>query len=165
MKKIITMMFILLMSITVVSAAQEMDLSPDTIGIAPGDEGYVTVTVTKDGVVQPNKELKIEYTCSEESGDETICDAIDTPNPGDMSVTVTSPTDANGQATVTIRMSANPTTPKYHYKVVSIADSTGAWATVESSGALGTVLIPEFTTIGAAVVLLGAGLYSLKKRK
>lgn len=160
MKKMVVSLVILMLGLVgVVSAFQQISLNPQTIGIPPGGTDTVIATVLDGGVPVGNTTITIFQKCEELGGNANICDNGDDFATTEITVTVTSPTDVNGQATVTIQV-ANNANGKYHY-LVKTPDSLGVWGAAST----GTVLIPEFTTIGAALVLLGAGWYVIRKRK
>jgi len=158
MKKLfgILALFVLMVSSVV---ATDMDITPDFTTMAPTDVEVVDVCITKSsGGPYVGVALVIDTYCKDLNSNE-ICDAADLTGPADFTPVVTStPTDVTGCGQVTLTtVAAAP--GMYAYKV------NGMDAGAEVASEHGLVLVPEFTTIGAGLVLAGAGLYMYRKRK
>ena len=138
--------------------ASDLDLDPQVTTMAPTDVQTVDACIT-DAFNNPfvGVTLVIDTYCQDFDNNQ-VCNAGDSLFPVTFTPTVTaSPTDALGCGEVTLTTSsASPGT--YVYKV------NGEVAEVEVASESGLVLVPEFTTIGAGLVLAGAGAYIYRKR-
>lgn len=160
MKRIALLGMILILALAgAASAARDISLNPPSIGVPPGGTGYVTATVVDETGPVSGATVTIFQKCEELAGDPDYCDTGDDFSTTEIAVSVTSPTDANGEATVTITIDSSAD-GKYHY-LIKTPDSLGIWGAAST----GTVVLPEFTTVGAALVLLGAIVFAIKKRR
>ena len=157
MKKIGVLLAVLVLMASSVLATN-LVITPDLVTMDTTDVEVVDVCLTKSGgSPYVGADLVVEIYCMDLNGNE-VCDPLDTSFPPDFSAVVTStPTDAAGCGDVTLTTSsATPGT--YAYKV------NGEDAGVVVASEHGLVLVPEFTTIGAGLVLAGAGYYIYRKR-
>lgn len=140
--------------------AVDMEITPDLITMGTTDVQTVDVCVEQSGgAPYVGVDLVIDTYCRDLNGNQ-VCDyGPDVPLPAGFSAVVSStPTDGAGCGEVTLTTSsATPGT--YSYRVNGIYG--GAFVDSES----GLVLVPEFTTIGAGLVLAGAGAYMYRKRR
>jgi len=164
MKKVIMLLTMAIIMMGSVFAALQFGLSDYLVEMGKGDSKTVTITATNNGVPVANVGLDIYQFCREESGSAYSyrCDSGDTLSPSELKVTVDPKTDGSGQATITIKHDGSNNIGNYHYTVCTTVDNKcyrgGASVT-------GDVSIPEFTTIGAGLALIGACSIYLKKRK
>ena len=138
--------------------ATNLVITPDLVTMGTTDVEVVDVCLTKSGgAPYVGADLVVEIYCKDLNGNE-VCDAGDISFPADFSAAPTAtPTDATGCGEVTLTTSsASPGT--YAYKV------NGEDGGVKVASEHGLVLVPEFTTIGAGLVLAGAGYYMYRKR-
>ena len=139
--------------------ATNLVITPDLTTMDTDDVQVVDVCIKKSGG-DPlvGADLVVETYCRDLNSNE-VCDGGDVTLPAGFSAVVTSsPTDGSGCGEVTLTTSS-ATPGVYAYKVNG--EDTGVLVASEH----GLVLIPEFTTIGAGLVLIGAGLYMYRKRK
>ncbi|MBI2558029.1 hypothetical protein HYW20_01795 [Candidatus Woesearchaeota archaeon] len=139
--------------------ATNLVLDPDLVTMGTTDVEVVDACLSQSGGAPwVGADLIVETYCRDLNSNE-VCDAVgDITFPAGFSAVVTStPTDATGCGKVTLTTSsATPGT--YAYKVNGM---TGATVVASEHG---LVLVPEFTTIGAGLVLAGAGYYMYRKR-
>ena len=137
--------------------ASDLDLDPQVTTMAPTDVQTVDACIT-DAFDNPfvGVTLVIDTYCQDFDNNQ-VCNAGDSFFPGTFTPTITgSPTGLDGCGEVTLTTSLASGT--YVYKV------NGEFASVEVASESGLVLVPEFTTIGAGLVLAGAGAYMYRKR-
>ena len=139
--------------------ATDLELTPEFVTMAPTDVEVVDACITKSsGGPYVGVALVIDTYCQDLNGNE-VCDGGDLTAPASFTPVVTStPTDGAGCGQVTLTTSS-AAPGMYAYKV------NGMDAGAEVASEHGLVLVPEFTTIGAGLVLAGAGLYMYRKRK
>ena len=138
--------------------ATNLVLNPDLVSMATTDVRVVDACITKSGG-DPlvGADLVVETYCQDLNSNE-VCDAGDISFPAGFSAVISAtPTNASGCGKVTLTTSA-ATPGTYAYKV------NGQTGGITVASEHGLVLVPEFTTIGAALVLAGAGAYMYKKR-
>ena len=137
--------------------AATLTLVPDVVTMTPTDVKVVTACLDEGGAPLVGKTLNITTWCKNLNGN-TVCDGADSFFPAEFTPSVTlTPTNASGCGEVTLVTSA-ASGGEYRYRV------NGLDAGVEVAAATGVVLIPEFTTIGAGLVLAGASYYMYRKR-
>ncbi len=161
MKKAIGISAVLVLLLASAAMAVDMVITPQLIHLDYTDSKDVTVCVYKaDGSPYANLALSITAQCQDLNGDEVCSPAEDGNAAAIFNAAVkTSPTDANGCGEVTLTTNnAQGGTFAYH-----VNSMTGAGAYVDEEA--GLAYIPEFTTVGAALVLLGAGAMVLRKKR
>jgi hypothetical protein len=139
--------------------ATDLDLTPQVASMTPTDVEVVDACIT-DGFGAPfvGVTLVIDTYCQDVDTNQA-CNAGDIFAPAQFTPTITaSPTDAAGCGEVTLTTVSAPA-GQYVYKVNGVVAS----AEVASESGI-VVLVPEFTTIGAGLVLAGAGAYMYRKR-
>ncbi len=140
--------------------ATNLVLDPDLVTMATSDVKVVDACIqASGGGPLVGADLTVEKYCKDEDSDGG-CDGgiVDTMFPvSDFTAVVTStPTDAAGCGKITLTtITAAPGQYAYHVN--------GAKGSIEVKE-IGLVLVPEFTTIGAGLVLAGAGYYMYRKR-
>jgi|SRR3989338_2889307 len=154
----LSMMFILMAGFVL---ASDLDLNPQFTTMAPTDVKIVEACITEDGlsgtVPLVGIDLSVTVWCLNVNGN-TVCDGPDLFFPATFTPVITQdPTNASGCGEVTLTTSG-AAGGEYRYRV------NGMDAGVEVASETGIVLIPEFTTIGAGLVLAGAGYYMYRKR-
>ncbi len=139
--------------------ATDLNIIPDLVTMSPSEVVVVDACIeATGGGPLVGADLTVEKYCRDNDLD-TACDdgTNDDLFPGDFSaVPLSTPTDATGCGTIKLTTSG-ASGPQYAYHVNG---DKGAIHVEES----GLVLIPEFTTIGAGLVLAGAGFYMYRKR-
>ena len=138
--------------------ASDLVLTPDLVTMATTDVKIVDACLSHAGGAPfVGADLVIDTYCQDLDSNE-VCNAGDIIAPIGFTPAVTAtPTDGTGCGQVTLTTSsATPGT--YVYKV------NGQTSGVTVASESGLVLIPEFTTIGAGLVLAGAGAYMYRKR-
>ena len=158
MKSIIAILAVFLLTASSVLAT-DLDITPDLVSMATTDVEVVDVCIKKSGG-DPlvGADIVVETYCRDLNSNE-VCDGADVALPAGFSAVVTStPTDGSGCGEVTLTTTA-ATPGVYAYKV------NGEDGGVLVASEHGLVLIPEFTTIGAGLILAGAGFYMYRKRK
>ena len=138
--------------------ATNLVLNPDLVTMATTDVKVVDACLSQSGGAPlVGADLVVETYCQDLDSNE-VCNAGDVSLPAGFSAIVTAtPTNASGCGQVTLTTSsATPGT--YAYKVNGMTGST----IVASEH--GLALVPEFTTIGAGLVLAGAGAYMYRRR-
>ncbi len=160
MKRVLSVLALLVLMASQVLAS-DLDLDPEFTTMSPSDVKTVDACITEEG---PSGEvplvgiaLEVSVWCKNLNGN-SVCDAGDILFPLSFAAVVTeTPTDATGCGEVTLI--TGPTADgEYRYKV------NGKEAGVVVASETGIVLVPEFTTIGAGLVLAGAGFYIYRKR-
>ena len=157
MKKIFSFLALFVLMASSVLAT-DLELTPQVASMAPTDVEVVDACII-DGFGNPfvGVALVIDTYCQDVDTNQA-CNAGDIIAPAEFTPTVTaSPTDATGCGEVTLTTVSAPA-GQYVYKV------NGIVASAEVASESGLVLIPEFTTIGAGLVLAGAGAYMYRKR-
>ena len=138
--------------------ATNLVINPDLITMDTTDVQVVDAClVHSGGAPYVGADLVVETYCKDLNSNE-VCDAGDDLVPLGFSAVVSStPTDVTGCGKITLTTSG-ASAGTYAYKVNG-EDSDIVVATEH-----GLVLVPEFTTIGAGLVLAGAGAYIYRKR-
>lgn len=137
--------------------ASDLDLDPEIATMAPTDVKIVTACITEGGAPLVGIDLNVTIWCKNLNGN-PVCDGADSLFPVEFTPVVTKdPTNASGCGEVTLTTVA-ASSGEYRYRV------NGLTAGVEVAAETGIVLIPEFTTIGAGLVLAGAGYYIYRRR-
>ena len=154
-----------LLVITSASAALYMEVNPSNVNIPVLGSSQTTITVCTDGSCTTKvsgRALAVQEWCKELGGDPLTCDSGDAMSTSEISVSVATPTDGNGESIVTLTHNGGGQ-GQYHYTICDDEQS----GSCQDGGAsvTGDAYIPEFTTIGAGLVLLGAGAFALKKRR
>ena len=135
-----------------------MQLTPDVVSMGTTDSKLISVCVTQGGLPVVGQPLAMDTYCKDLNTN-GACNAGDVFFPGDFSAVVTqTPTNASGCGQVTLT-TTGAVPAQYAYTV----NGTSGGVTVDSAS--GLVLVPEFTTIGAGLILAGAGAYMYRKRK
>lgn len=140
--------------------ATDLDITPDLVTMSATDVVVVDACLKQSGgAPQVGADLVVETYCKDLNSNE-VCDyGPDTAFPAGFSAVVTStPTDVTGCGKVTLTTSG-ASDGTYAYKVNG---KDGGVVVASEHGVV--VLIPEFTTIGAGLVLAGAGAYMYRKR-
>jgi len=159
MKKIlgIAALFVLLASFV---SAVNMVITPQVVHLDTTDSKDVEVCVTKSNASPyAGLDLSITSICQDLNADE-VCSPSENGNAVGIfdAVVKTSPTDASGCGKVTLS-TTNAPGGTFAYSVLS--QNAGVVVDEET----GLAYVPEFTTIGATLALVGAGLYIYKKKK
>ena len=142
--------------------ATNLVLTPEVTTMDTTDSQDITACVTEGG--DPlDVDLVVETYCLDVDNDGGCFTAADL-DPTELGSTFTAvatdtPTGADGCGTIHLATSG-AATGKYRYKVNGQNIGTSNVRASET----GLVLIPEFTTIGAGLVLAGAGAYMYRKR-
>ncbi len=160
MKKILISLVAILLALTGVVSATTTTLIPSDITMDVNDAKTVEFCIYTDaGMTQPmDVNVNITNICRDVDGSYG-CSGPDIMDPVGFSVVpVDVNTGADGCDDIDLTTTAAET-GLYYYTVNGV---TVAGATIGSE--TGTVLIPEFTTLGAGLVLFGAGLYMYRKR-
>ncbi|RMF05943.1 LPXTG cell wall anchor domain-containing protein [Candidatus Woesearchaeota archaeon] len=164
MKKAIVILALAVMMASSAMGALQFTLADSNLNVPKGGSASTTLYAYDDttGNPVPNVVVDISQYCKEQVAPEYKCNAGDTYSPSEVTVMVTSPTDANGEATVTITHDGSSDAGKYHY---TVCDFTGGECEAGAAAVTGDFYIPEFTTIGAGLALIGAGLYAYRKKR
>lgn len=163
MKKMLTILTVLMvLSLSTVLGALEFTLDNYEVTVPQGGTVYVTLTALDNSVPVPGVVLSIVEYCRETTDPEYKCNSGDLFTPGEVGVGVTTPTDVNGEATVTITHDGSNDFGKYHYTVCDVGEGSCG---VGAANVTGDFFIPEMGIISAMVVLAGAGLFIARKRK
>ena len=160
MKKLLAILALFVLTASSVLAT-DLDITPDfTTMDADGDVQIVDVCVKKSGGAPDiGRDLEVETYCRDLNSNE-VCDPGDETLPVKFSAVVTSsPTDDSGCGEITLTTLAGVATGVYAYKV------NGVDGDVVVASEHGLVLVPEFTTLGAGLALVGAGYYMHRKRR
>lgn len=159
MKKTLVLIPVFLLLLNVVSAV-DMKITPQLVHLDHTDSKDVTVCVSKaDTSPYAGLDLFITSECQDLNGDEACSPAENGNAAGFFSATVkTSPTDASGCGEVTLS-TTNAAGGSFSYSVLS--ENAG----VEVDSESGLAFVPEFTTVGAALALGGAGFFMYRRRK
>lgn len=160
MRKLFGFLALFVLMASSVFAATIVTITPGLVNMATTDDKDVIACIS-DGAGTPAVGLDLTVTpwCKDENSN-GFCGGGDTFFPPEFTPTVTSipaKTNLSGCGTVHLKTVAAPG-GQYAYKV------NGEDAGVEVASGTGIVLIPEFTTIGAGLVLAGAGYYMYRKR-
>ncbi|MFH0875620.1 MAG: LPXTG cell wall anchor domain-containing protein [archaeon] len=161
-KNILLVAIILVVAVQSVFGALDFTLSDYNVDVPIG--GTVTVDMTASNNGEPiSVPVEVQLVCRETTAPEFICNEGDIYNPSEVIVSVTSPTDVAGVSTVTIAHDGSDVAGIYHY---TICHTNGVDCFEDSARVTGDFgVIPEFTTIGAAVALIGAGIFAAKKKR
>lgn len=162
MKKILGMVVGLMLFVPLVFAGNEV-ITPQVTGMAPTDTEIVDVCVTdKSGNPFPGVELLVVCEGANSNLNDA-CDAAENLNTGEFDVTVKNDglTDADGCEEVQLD-TIGATFQEYVYRIQAGEEGDATGKVAEETG---FAVIPEFTTIGATLALVGAGLYIYKKKK
>lgn len=153
---VMTVFFVFLASF---ASATDLDLDPDFTTMSTTDVKVVSACLEKSGgAPDVGKELMVETYCRDMNSNE-VCDGADVHFPAGFSAIVTSsPTGGDGCGEITLTTSA-ASPGAYAYKV------NGMDGDIVVASEHGLVLVPEFTTLGAALALGGAGFFMYRKRK
>jgi len=160
MKKIIVSLIMMFLAAQIVLAA-DMTLSPSTVTLGTGACENVDVSVSGSITLPAN--LMEGEKCKEEDELPFICDGTD-PSANNLDINLNGgQTNANGDATIEV-CNDGLDEGLYHYTICAY---NGDVKTCDdaSFSATGDVTVPEFTTIGAGLALVGASLFYFKKRK
>lgn len=153
-----------LISATSASAALVFELSNYNVSIPKGGYAEVTLTARDNGEPVPGVPLEISEVCRVVGQYQPFCDEDDVYWPDEVDVDVTTPTNENGQATVSMEHDGSEQMGKYHYTVCEAGDENNCKG--GSASVTGDLNVPEFTAIGAGLALLGAStIYMIKRRK
>jgi hypothetical protein len=163
MKRTYLLILVLLIMATSAFAGKEIVLSDYDVTMQLTDSETVSVCMYQiEGNTITNlvdESIQITDICKDINGNGYCFDSVDVRNPSYFTVTpANTRTGSSGCATIQIRTNG-ATQGIYSYKVNGIR---GALVEVGTATA-----IPEFTTVGAAVAILGAGLvyYNMKKTR
>lgn len=159
MNKLITLVVMALMIATAVVATETtLDPSPTTMGYV--DEKIATYCLFDGGV--PQDVLVVVDPVCRDLNNLLGCSPGDEYNPTGFSVIpLETTTGADGCVELNITSNLDEGNAGVFWYTVNGEVAPGYYVGAET----GKVFIPEFTTIGAGLVLLGAGLYSYRKRK
>lgn len=139
--------------------ATNLVLTPDLVNMAQTDSKIIEACLFASGS-DPlvGADLVVDTYCKDLNGNE-VCDAGDTTFPTGFNASVTlTPTNSSGCGEITLTTTSAPT-GTYAYKVNGLDGGTVV------SSEHGLVIVPEFTTIGALLVLAGSGLYARFRRR
>ena len=152
----------LLLLVPLAFAGNEV-ITPQVTGMEPTDTAMVDVCVTdKNG--NPFVGVELEVVCEGANLNlNEACDDDENGNTLEFDVTVLNDglTDADGCEDVRLA-TIGATFQEYVYRIQANQIGTATGKVAEETG---FAVIPEFTTIGATLALVGAGLYIYKKKK
>ena len=165
MKKVVLVLPIFLLIIGLASAALEFDIEPDNVAIPFEGQVHTYLYATNNGIPVSDLPVQVGFWCKELVDPDYVCNDGDEWYTDEITVTVSSPTGTNGRAMITLN-STGTGQGRYHYTICdkhhSEVDASCAGA---GASATGDAHIPELTTVGAALVLTGAGLLIYRKKK
>ena len=139
--------------------ATNLILTPDLVNMAQTDSKIIEACLFKSGG-DPlvGADLNVSKYCKDLNGNE-VCDIGDTTFPTGFSAIATlTPTNSSGCGEITLTTISAPA-GTYAYKV------NGLDGGIVVASEHGLVIVPEFTTIGAALVLIASGFYARYKRR
>ena len=162
MKKILGILALFVLVVPMALAGDEV-ITPQVAGMQPTDIVTIEVCVT-DKNDNPFQGVNLSVTCEGANTNlNEACDVAENGNTAEFDATILNDglTDADGCEDVQLQ-TINATFQEYVYRIQ--ADEIGN-VTGKVAEETAFAVIPEFTTIGAALVLLGAGAFAIKKRR
>ena len=160
MKKVLISLVAMVLVLTGLVSATTTTLVPSDITMDVTDAKTTEFCIYSDaGMTLPlNVAVSVGTVCRDIDG-LVGCSGADIASPAGFSVTpVDATTGADGCDDISL-VTSRASTGLYYYTINGVVAGT----TIGSE--TGSVLVPEFTTIGSALVLLGAGLFIYKKKR
>jgi len=160
MNKILVFLAIMVLSLTGLVSATTTEVTPNGITMDINDAKTTVFCIYQDTAktIPMDVNVVVGNVCRDVDG-LFGCSAADIALPAGFSVLpADATTGVDGCDNINLK-TVNANTGLYYYTI----DGQVAGTTIGSD--TGSVLVPEFTTIGAFMVLVGAGLFIYKKRK
>ena len=156
------LMVVMALAVSSVMGALQFTLDDSNVHVGQGESVDVELIVTNNAVPVLGLVIDVEEYCREHADPNYGCNVGDAYSPAELDVVVTSPTDVDGKATITLTHDGSDVFGNYHF---TICDDSEDNCGEGGASVTGDAYIPEFTAIGAGLALLGAGLYTAKRRK